>query len=226
MSKVSDHCAKATGRGRPPDPGKREAILEAASRLFMERGYGVSMEAIAAEAGVSKQTIYNQFSTKEDLFGTMVASRSDMILQPIRPILEDADALRVDADPRDVLVEFARHFLTLVTSDCVSKVYSMMLSIESTAAGVALRDYYFRNGPMRTVGFFAEYLATQHEKGRLRVPDPKLAGEAFFGMLSGFISMRTALGLSHDLDEETIERKARYCVDMFLRVHGTGDAAE
>ena len=43
----------AGGPGRPKDPAKRLAILEAAKRLFMQNGYdGSSMDAIAAEAGV------------------------------------------------------------------------------------------------------------------------------------------------------------------------------
>ncbi|KAG1258263.1 hypothetical protein G6F65_015638 [Rhizopus arrhizus] len=53
-------AAKAAGPGRPKDLGKRAAILEAAKALFIEQGYtGVSMDAIAAQAGVSKLTVPN-----------------------------------------------------------------------------------------------------------------------------------------------------------------------
>ena len=56
----------AGGPGRPKDPAKRLAILEAAKRLFMQNGYdGSSMDAIAAEAGVSKLTVYSHFTDKE-----------------------------------------------------------------------------------------------------------------------------------------------------------------
>ncbi len=187
----------------------------------MNRGYGVSMETIAAEAGVSKQTIYNLFSTKEELFGMIIASRSEMILSPIRPILDEADVLRADTDPREVLLEFARQLLHLVTSEPVRKVYGIINSVDAKAGGPALSDYFFENGPLRTARFFVDYLRGQEKKGRLRVPDPDLAAETFFGMLNGFIPMRNALGLPTDLDEETIDRKARYCVDMFLKAHGT-----
>jgi len=224
MSKTATCCDRPGGRGRPPDPEKREAIVAAAGRLFMDHGYGVSMEAIAAEAGVSKQTIYNLFSTKEELFGKVVADRSEMILAPLRPLLDDVDASRGDTPPEEVLLEFAHHFLDLVTSECVTKVYSMMLSVDSGAGGQALREFYFKNGPMRTAGHFADYLAHQHAKGTLRVPDPKLAAESFFGMMSGFHAMRNALGIAEHLDAETIDRKARYCVDMFLREHGVGES--
>ncbi|HOV96406.1 MAG TPA: helix-turn-helix domain-containing protein, partial [Thermomonas sp.] len=55
--------------GRPKDMAKRAAILEAASKLFVQHGFsGVSMDQIAAEAGVSKLTVYSHFGDKDGLF--------------------------------------------------------------------------------------------------------------------------------------------------------------
>ncbi|AIL08763.1 TetR/AcrR family transcriptional regulator [Stenotrophomonas maltophilia] len=69
-------AAKAAGPGRPKDLGKRAAILEAAKVLFIEQGYtGVSMDAIAAQAGVSKLTVYSHFGDKETLFSEAVQSK-------------------------------------------------------------------------------------------------------------------------------------------------------
>ena len=48
-------------------------MIACAARLFMERGYaGVSIEAVAAEAGVGKNTIYRRYATKADLFQAVV----------------------------------------------------------------------------------------------------------------------------------------------------------
>ena len=48
---------------------KREAILDAATELFLTREYaGTSMEDIASAAAVSKQTVYKHFSDKQTLF--------------------------------------------------------------------------------------------------------------------------------------------------------------
>src|SRR5690606_16007182 len=55
--------------GRPKDLAKRAAILEAAESLFLEHGFeGVSMDQIAARAGVSKLTVYSHFGDKDALF--------------------------------------------------------------------------------------------------------------------------------------------------------------
>src|SRR5580693_3862175 len=54
----------------------REAVLEAARRVFIERGYaGASLEAIADEAGFSKGVVYSQFGSKPDLFMVLLERR-------------------------------------------------------------------------------------------------------------------------------------------------------
>ena len=66
--------------------GSREAIVEAAERLFLERGFGaVSMDDLAAAAGVARRTLYNQFTSKEEIFREMllrVAAQLETALPP------------------------------------------------------------------------------------------------------------------------------------------------
>lgn len=60
-------------RGRPRDAEKNNAIVEAASLLFLEQGFdGTSMDEVAKRAGVSKQTVYSHFSGKEQLFSHVI----------------------------------------------------------------------------------------------------------------------------------------------------------
>ena len=60
--------APARGPGRPRSEKADEAILGATITLLAEHGvYGLSIEAVAAEAGVGKTTIYRRWQTKEDL---------------------------------------------------------------------------------------------------------------------------------------------------------------
>ena len=61
------------------DEHKSEAILQAASDLFVEKGAGASMTEIARRAGVSKQTLYNRFPTKLDIARALAARRSDAV---------------------------------------------------------------------------------------------------------------------------------------------------
>jgi AcrR family transcriptional regulator len=62
------NTAEKRGRGRPSQ-GAREAVLEAARELFMERDYAqVSTEEILERAGVSRGALYHHFESKRDLY--------------------------------------------------------------------------------------------------------------------------------------------------------------
>lgn len=60
--------------GRPKDLQKQKQILKAAKSLFLKHGFhGSSMNQIAAEAGVTKLTVYNHFQDKVTLFSCAIA---------------------------------------------------------------------------------------------------------------------------------------------------------
>jgi AcrR family transcriptional regulator len=61
-------ASEAARSGRPRDPSRDEAIFAATLALFAEDGYaGVSIEGVAARAGVGKATIYRRYSSKAQL---------------------------------------------------------------------------------------------------------------------------------------------------------------
>jgi TetR/AcrR family transcriptional regulator of autoinduction and epiphytic fitness len=67
----------------------REVIVAAATRLFLERGFGaVSMDELAAAAGVARRTLYNQFASKEEIFREMLQRVSGQLEQAFPPGIE------------------------------------------------------------------------------------------------------------------------------------------
>src|SRR6202140_2307574 len=83
--------------------GSREAIVVAAEQLFLERGFGaVSMDELAGAAGVARRTLYNQFSSKEEIFREMLLGVSAQ--------LEDAfpSGVETRGDVEEVLRLIAR----------------------------------------------------------------------------------------------------------------------
>ncbi|MFE6931966.1 TetR/AcrR family transcriptional regulator [Streptomyces sp. NPDC057699] len=59
--------------GRPRDAARDEAILKAARAVLVDEGYaGLSMEKVAAAAGVGKPTVYRRWSSKASLVGDAV----------------------------------------------------------------------------------------------------------------------------------------------------------
>jgi AcrR family transcriptional regulator len=74
--------AAASRLGRPRDPSRDVAILRATLDLLAESGYGaVTMEAVAARAGVGKATLYRRYPGKEQLVVDALAS----LAEPVRP---------------------------------------------------------------------------------------------------------------------------------------------
>src|ERR1700744_5333422 len=74
---------------RPRRGGSREAIVEAAERLFLERGFGsVTMDELAEAAGVARRTLYNQFASKEEIFREMLLRVSAQLETAFPPGIE------------------------------------------------------------------------------------------------------------------------------------------
>ena len=88
--------------------GSREAIVEAAERLFLERGFGsVSMDELAEAAGVARRTLYNQFASKEEIFREMLLRVSGQLEHAFPPGIE------TQGDVEEVLRLIARMILDL-----------------------------------------------------------------------------------------------------------------
>jgi AcrR family transcriptional regulator len=93
-----------TGR-RAGNSGTRDAILDAATALFAERGYqGASMRTIAATAGVDPALIRHFFGDKDTLFATVIADRT-IIFQRL--------AASLPGDPSQIGTRVADAYLQL-----------------------------------------------------------------------------------------------------------------
>src|SRR3712207_9259158 len=69
--------------GRPRDPSRDDVIRAAILRLLAEVGYGaLTMDAVAAEAGVGKATIYRRWRTKQDLVADTITELNDRTVTP------------------------------------------------------------------------------------------------------------------------------------------------
>jgi AcrR family transcriptional regulator len=69
----------------------RDRILVAARRLFAAEGLGVSMAAVAREAGVGKATLSRRFATREELINAVFADRMDAYAAAVTEALADPD---------------------------------------------------------------------------------------------------------------------------------------
>ena len=123
-----------TRRGRPRDPSRDRAILEAARAVLAERGFtGASMEAIAHTAGVGKDTVYRRWSSKEDLVGRLLTVLAD---EGVRP-----GAL--DEDPRFALFLFLQDVVRLNTESDFGAIVAGVVGESARNAELAKRFQEF-----------------------------------------------------------------------------------
>jgi AcrR family transcriptional regulator len=86
---MSDIATRSHARGRHPrrrlpTEQRRETLAEAASKLFAERGYDhVTLDEVAAQAGVTKVIVYRHFGSKKDLYLALLAAHRDDLLRTL-----------------------------------------------------------------------------------------------------------------------------------------------
>jgi TetR/AcrR family transcriptional repressor of mexJK operon len=114
MRRGRDAVVTVAGRAVGAAGPKGEAIAQAALRLFLRDGYErTSVDAIAAEAGVSKRTIYNRYTDKENLFRSVL---QDMFTEMMAVFRRIADAQLTDVtDVEASLTAFLRETVVTLT---------------------------------------------------------------------------------------------------------------
>ncbi len=190
----------------------RARILEAAAEMFRTHGYDVSMDVIATAANVSKQTLYNQFGSKEDLFKAMIADRAAVMRAPL-------NASALERHPRDMLADIARQYYQHACGEHEIGYYRMMIGASQQFPDMG-RAYY-EAGPKQMVEALAQWIAREERLGRLDTGgDPVLAAEHYLSLVAGQIEARGLLGLWTEMAPAEMERRARFCADIVMRAFG------
>lgn len=200
------------GRGRSKSEEKRRQIIAAAGDLFIEQGYeNASMVGIAKSAGVSKQTLYSHFGSKELLFSAAIESKCEEF-----QLSKDLNTERRDRTCRESLEEFALHFSQLLVSNEAIMLFKVCIA-ESGRSNVG--QLFWQAGPERIREQLYNYLKQQHDSGELCIPDISLACSQLIAMLHGEAHSCALLGQTTSATGKDLRRYSRACVDMFLKAY-------
>lgn len=220
QSAAPAQASPGPGPGRPKDPAKRAAILEAARTLFIQHGFdGVSMDQIAAGAGVSKLTVYSHFGDKENLFSAAVASYCE---QQLPHALFNRAA---DVPLRERLLEIAHAFHSMATSAEAIAAHRMLCGPQ--LAGSALASLFWEAGPARVTQLLADLLQRRAATGELGLDPQDEAGltraaNQLIALLKGEGHAKLLLGLG-GLDRDATRVHLASTVDLFLRACGAAE---
>ena len=181
----------------------REVIIEAAERLFLDRGFGsVSMDELAEAAGVARRTLYNQFANKEEIFREMLHALSGQ--------LEDAlpAGIETEGEVEEVLRRIAQIILDLHKNPEYLRFLRMVVADSRQFSWIA-KEFAAVMDPQTER--FIRFLAHLNAVGILDCPNPTVAAHQFMGMLNEFslwpwmMGSTTVSASETDIVEETVQ---------------------
>ena len=179
MTPNKDDVALQPRRGRPRDPERFRRIVEAAHSHFnAHRLKRASVDAIAADAGVSKTTIYSHFASKEGLFEALVHDRADRVMSGVAGV-ETLDPTR----PQKALLAVGEQFLTLAREEDTLGQFRLIYGAAAVQRE-ACRVFY-RQGADRLIGDLMAYLRRADAQGTLNIRRPRQAADLFLSMFLG-----------------------------------------
>lgn len=195
----------------PEGQSKRDAILSAASLVFIENGFeGASMDLVAAAAGAARRTLYNQFPDgKAELFRA-VAERMWSAF-PEMDIATDEAAL---SDPRIGLERIARGVATFWAPPLA--IAFLRLVIAEGRRFPDLTKTFFDVGKTQAMTAVRDYIAELGRRGVLRVADPVLASKQFLGLVDEPVLWGRVMGDPTEISPAEIDAVVDGAVTIFL----------
>lgn len=196
----------------------RENILQAAERAFLAKGYKASVCDIIECAGVVRQTLYNHFANKDELFAEVVRRIGRHLLVALESGSDDL---------RGTLVTFGKTLRDSVLSDRWLALHRTMIAEAERFPSLARTIY--QEGPGRTMEQLTALLVRHANAGRISAEDPRFAAELLLTLLVEPERTKRLFGVikSRRSDDGRVER----VVDLFLWTYrpnnnGTAGRAE
>ena len=196
--------------GRPLDAAKRAAIVDTAAHHFFHHGFAATaIEQVAADAGVSKVTIYNQFGDKRALFTAAVERECEKM----------RGHFSIDATPQGPisgrLTAIGEAIYAFLSRPEMIR-FERRIAAE-TEAEPAIGLAFLEAGPWRMKEGFAAWLAHATLAGELAVPDPLLAAEQFVAMCKGMGDLERRFGA--EVSTADRDRRIAGAVRVFLSAY-------
>jgi AcrR family transcriptional regulator len=177
-----------------PDPDARQRVVAAALELVSRDGLArLSMEEVAAAAGVSRASLYRLFPGKAALFRELLVAFS-----PMEAVVETIERMR-DRPPEEVVPELARAAARTLAGR-TGVVRTLLFEATSASEDAAEAVGYVTT---RGIGTLVRYLVEQMAAGRLRAMHPLLAAQALAGPV-----------LLHLVTREVAERQLDFAVPL------------
>ncbi|HUL05660.1 MAG TPA: TetR/AcrR family transcriptional regulator [Candidatus Acidoferrum sp.] len=208
--------APSRPRQRRTPAAQREALLEAAAAVFLERGYaGASIDAVVERAGGSKATVYALFGNKEGLLSALIAQGAETLAASV-------DALPAGASFEDNLRAIGRSYLNVILQPKRIALYRLVAGESGRCPH--LGDIFYRTGPQAVTTRVAEFFRAAVARGQIETDDPEQLAHFFVHALRGDHHNRVLFNPTRMPTPQEIDRHIDFVVHTLLRCcRPTGD---
>ncbi|MBF0191972.1 MAG: TetR/AcrR family transcriptional regulator [Magnetococcales bacterium] len=188
-----------------PQAARRAEMLQVARRVFLERGLSASMEQLACEMGMARQTLYNHFESKDRLYAEMIRATAESFLFSLR-----AD----DTDFREYLIQFGLNIRKILLADDGVGLFRLMVA--ETARRPELAEIVYHSGPGNTLSQLRGVMESAMARGNIREAEADFAAEMLLSMLLGVEQVLRVLGRP-ERSVEAERQRVVLIVESFLR---------
>lgn len=194
---------------------KRHTVLQSAEELFLTRGFdGTSMDEVAVHAGVSKQTVYNQFANKASLFVEIVQSMTAQGTERVQTEMREPKTLA------QVAAELSGHAERLLTIVMTPKLLRLRRLVIAEAdrfpeLGRALYD----GGPGRAIAGLAVHIQRWADRDLLSVSDAMVAATQFNWLVMGEPVNKAMFRADYVLSQAERGRHIEQAVRFFIAAY-------
>ncbi|MCW8834177.1 MAG: TetR/AcrR family transcriptional regulator [Colwellia sp.] len=194
---------------RSKNVAKRQQILDAAINLFTEQGYAAtSMDLIARNADVSKQTVYSHFGSKDDLFSASIAQKCES-LHILDLSMDDL------SDPKRILMQLAQRFTEIISSQQACAVHKICAFESKTYPQVS--DLFYQAGPLKITNEVTLLMEKLHQQKILNISSPRHAALQFLNMMKGELWMQLEFNTTERISTKELETYLHDSVEFFIR---------
>jgi TetR/AcrR family transcriptional regulator, mexJK operon transcriptional repressor len=195
---------------------KREQILDGARRAFLRDGFAAtSTDTIAAEAKVSKRTLYSYYPSKEELFVDVL--RKLTIENPQTRALESMEEMSPETreELREDLLELAQKIVsTMMQPDYVALLRTTIADIHRFPQ---LAGLFRATVPERALGSFAVFIERARERGVIGEDvDGEAASRMFVGPLLTY-AVLDGLFVAGGPPREPASGRIEEIVDLYVK---------
>ena len=169
--RFSDDINRPLGRPRVmPEGERRQQIVDAAAVVFSKKGYwATTMDEVSRQAGMSKKTVYQHFSSKADIFDLLLEGFTHSYQLPFE---------ETGRTPRQVLTEGLFRLAVSALDERHVELTRVLIAEAARPGDVA--DAIEREGICRGDWALKQWLASQTELGRYPIDDPEQLASTLF----------------------------------------------